>query len=81
MFGVTKWPKHSDGRVLRHLMIWKCPYLKIHHHKLIGTLEVGFNSTVGYTDLFDYINKKHQLTEAKIDKVNLLTLHTHLSKM
>lgn len=52
-----------------------------HFHKLSGKLDTGFYSIIGYSNLAKYMQQKHQLTEAKLQWVNLLPLHHHLTSM
>jgi hypothetical protein len=52
-----------------------------HLHKLSGNLDMGYYSTIGYSDLANYLQSKHQLSEAKLQNINLLPLHSHLSSL
>jgi len=50
-------------------------------HKIIGKLDISFYSTIGYSEMVDYLNAKHDLSSAKLDRVNSAALQTHLSSL
>lgn len=50
-------------------------------HKLTGSFDGGIYSAYGYTALSDYLHQKHNLSPAKMDKVNVLALQSFLSSM
>jgi len=61
-----KWAVYSRG-----------PYL----HKMTGKLDVGSYSTIGYSDMLEYICNKHHLNQARLQDVNLYAIHHHLSTL
>jgi hypothetical protein len=50
------------------------------YQKITGSLE-GIYSAIGYEDLSCYIEQKHNLTPARLDKVNLKALQKYLSAL
>ena len=52
-----------------------------HYHKLIGKLDEGFYSAIRYSDMASFIQRKHNLSEAKLLRIHLLALHGHFAKL
>jgi hypothetical protein len=51
------------------------------YHKLTGKFDNGIYSTLGYTDLQEYLHRKHRLSPAILDKVNVHALQGFLSSL
>jgi hypothetical protein len=58
MSGVTEWPKKN----------W--PY----YHELFGNLSTEIVNALGYGAMHDIIQQKHNLSTAKIDRINTTAL-------
>lgn len=60
---------------------WAIYATQPHLHKLIGNLETGFYSIIAFSALANYIHHKHNLTEAKLQRVHMVALSSHLATL
>jgi hypothetical protein len=58
---------------------WAVYSLFPHYHKITGELLQNLFSTLGFTSLQSYISKKHDITPAKLQHVNLDALKHYMS--
>jgi hypothetical protein len=49
-----------------------------HYHKIIEEISQGLFSTLGFNTLLEYLQKKHNLSMAKLQNTNLTVLQNHL---